>query len=276
KKIGPLDSADQPEFLALLKDEQPSLRAAGALGLGMIGPDAKDAVPALDKVLGDADSLVRVSAAQALGQILKDEAKGIAPVLVRGVSDTPKAVRVRAAAAIGILGITEPEAIDALATALEDRGADGDVRLQVVFTLGKLGPPAKKTGGQLLAALHDGEVRVRLAAAQALWGLTKQTQGVSVLAQLLKHKEADTRVTAADALRQIGRGAKEAAPALADTLFESDAGVRSRAADALLAIGPEARAALPALGKALHHADPGIRTLAAYALSGLGEEARPL
>src|SRR5262249_40864558 len=148
----------------------PSLRAAGALGLGMIGPDAKDAVPALDKALGDADPLVRVSAAQALGQILKDEARGITPVLVRGVKDTTKAVRVRAAAPSGSPGIPDPEAIAARATALEDRGADGDVRLQIVFTLGKVGPPAKKTGGQLLAALHDGEVRVRLAAAQALWG----------------------------------------------------------------------------------------------------------
>src|SRR5262245_61421376 len=63
-------AAAVPLLTDLLAARRPAdVRLAAAEALGLIGPEAKAAVPALAAALGDSDRFVRVAAADALGKI---------------------------------------------------------------------------------------------------------------------------------------------------------------------------------------------------------------
>ena len=80
-----------------MKDESWGTRCSVAEALGLIGPDAKDAVPALV------------------------EAKEAVPLIVRSLKDDyDPNVRVAAAEALGEIGSEATEAVSALVEALED------------------------------------------------------------------------------------------------------------------------------------------------------------
>ena len=69
-RIGPDAKEAVPALIAALKDENwrcPLL--VSALALGMIGPEAKEAVPALTAALEDKDERVRLASAQAIQAI---------------------------------------------------------------------------------------------------------------------------------------------------------------------------------------------------------------
>ena len=68
-EIGP-DRRAVPGLVEALGDETGAYRACAAMALGKIGPEAKEAVPALTRIAaGDPDVGVRQRAAEALGQI---------------------------------------------------------------------------------------------------------------------------------------------------------------------------------------------------------------
>ncbi|MGF1580940.1 MAG: HEAT repeat domain-containing protein [Gemmataceae bacterium] len=77
-----------------------------------MGPDAKDALPALVKALDDKELSVRGSVVKALGQI-GAEAKDAVPALIKALKDKAKELREKAAYALGEIG---PAAKDALPT----------------------------------------------------------------------------------------------------------------------------------------------------------------
>ncbi len=269
KKLSPPTHADLSDLLATLKEPHAGLRSAAAQALALLGAEAKEAGAALDKALGDADAGVRISAAQALWEIHKDQAKDVVRVLVEGLKDAKADVRGRAALALGKMQTTDDKAIAGLEKALRD--PDSGVRRKVVFALGEMA--AKKAVVPLLDVLHDPDIKVRMMAASALWALAQETRGVTVLADALKHRDADIRLNAAVALSQFGRQARSAVGPLSDALKDADAQVRARAAEALSYIGPEAREAVGGLRDALKSEDPALRAMAAYALSEIGKQA---
>src|SRR5689334_14055737 len=68
--MGPKAKAAVPALIKALKDKEASVRDWACYGLSNIGPDAKDAVPALeDLLLNDKERKVRSVAANALGSI---------------------------------------------------------------------------------------------------------------------------------------------------------------------------------------------------------------
>jgi HEAT repeat protein len=268
KKLPEPTNSDIVEFSAFLKDSHAGLRSTAARALGMIGPKARDAARDLEKFLGDTDAGVRVSAAEALWEILGPKAQGIRPVLVAGLEKGNPEVRARAAVVLG--AIQDPKLVDVLEAALGDE--DGGVRIQAAYALGKIGAP--QTMPRFLKALGDREVKVKIVSAQAIWQIAKRTEGVPVLADALRDRDTDVRITAAAALGKFGRAARPAVPALSDALKDSNAEVRAYAAAALHHIGPEAKPAVGALLEALSNSDPTRRAHAAYALSGMGSEAR--
>ena len=100
----------------------------------------------------------------------------------------------------------------------------------------------------LILALKDPEVRVRSAAAAALWGLGPKARGaVYALAEALGDSDNGVRLGVAMALEGVGPAASPAVPALARAVRDRDGNVRLWAAKALGRIGPPARDALPAL-----------------------------
>jgi HEAT repeat protein len=62
-----------PHMIALLKDDTWEMRRGAAWILGMVGPEAKDAVPALTEALKDPNPVVRQKAQESLRKIQGEE-----------------------------------------------------------------------------------------------------------------------------------------------------------------------------------------------------------
>ena len=143
--------------------------------LGRIGPEARDAVEALEKAAAeDPDLTIRSSASLAMKQI---EVARLAPKARRDASgemqqwlealdgdDTPAAIA--AAEALGKLGFNGQPAAPGLALML--RHADRRRRLAAADALGRLGLAADDFTLTLEAAAKEEDAEVRAAAAKAL------------------------------------------------------------------------------------------------------------
>ena len=68
-EIGPDAREAAPALIEALKDAEWSVRRQAALALGRIGPEARSALPALEKLGRDPDHLVRKAAREALKNI---------------------------------------------------------------------------------------------------------------------------------------------------------------------------------------------------------------
>lgn len=103
--IGPEAKEAVPALVQALKDENSDIRArrSAVYALGKIGPGAKEAVPALVQALEDKDSIIREAAAHVLGKI-GPEAKEAVPTLIQALND--KEWHVRGAVADALKEIT--------------------------------------------------------------------------------------------------------------------------------------------------------------------------
>jgi HEAT repeat protein len=110
------------------------VRRSAASTLRRIGPESKEAEPALITVLQDRREEVRISAAIALLHIVP-EAKDIVPMLITAFKDQEATVRSAAAAALEKLGPGAREAVPALITAFQD--PNKDVRIAAAYPLKK-------------------------------------------------------------------------------------------------------------------------------------------
>ena len=103
-----------------------------------MGPDARQAVPALTRALKDHDSHVRGYAAEALGRI-GPEAKQSVPTLIQLLGDEDINVRQNATVTLGKIG---PESVPALIQSLKDENKD--IRQLAAEALGKVGPEGQQ------------------------------------------------------------------------------------------------------------------------------------
>jgi HEAT repeat protein len=62
-----------PQMISLLKDDTWEMRRGAAWILGKLGPDARDALPALTEALNDTNPAVRLQAQESLNKIQGDE-----------------------------------------------------------------------------------------------------------------------------------------------------------------------------------------------------------
>jgi HEAT repeat protein len=146
-----------------------------------------------------------------------------------------------------------------------------------------MAPYAKPALPVLAEALKDTHAGTRAAAAEALRRLGKDArEAVPELQQALKDKSAEplTRAQAALALGRVGApDALAAVPVLKEVLADPKApsDVRKAAAEALGELGKDAADSAPALGAALtaKTSDTLLRRAAAAALDGLGPDAKP-
>ena len=108
----PYEGKTVAELEQMLHDPDPAVKVQGSFGLSRLGPEARDAVPALITCL-QGETLVRENAALALGAIGPD-AKEAVPALIRLLSDPEWTVRRQAATALGQIGPDAKEAVNAL------------------------------------------------------------------------------------------------------------------------------------------------------------------
>ncbi len=135
-----------PILVELTAKEDPRARHAAILLLGMLGPEAGEALPALRSLAHDSsdagvrsaaeeaiesiacidalkakDAAVRIAAAETLGRLDWTAAAGI-PALITALTDPETKVRIVAASALGAHAKLSGAAVTPLATALQRRG----------------------------------------------------------------------------------------------------------------------------------------------------------
>ena len=122
-------------LIAALKDRNAQVRLCAAGALGEIGPESKEAIPALSQALKDKDPKVRDQAAKALTKF-GAEGKDAVPALAAALSDPNAAVRIEAAYALAAVGPEANSAIPALNKMLKEK--DGGVRGAAKYALRKI------------------------------------------------------------------------------------------------------------------------------------------
>ena len=210
--------------------------------LGMLGPRAAEAVPALHDVLdvnSEKNEYARSMAAWALGRI-GPAAEPEIPFLIETMRTT---------------------------TLLA-------VRRSTAEALGNLGPAAKSAVSELLKMLDNDDDMTRVSAAVALWKIDRHPKAVPALLEMLRHGGPSQSYAAAAALGQMGPEAEAVAPALIEALHAPAGDVRRAAARSLGQLG---KAAYPALSKAdaLKDPDAETRRMVVEALSWMGPDALP-
>jgi HEAT repeat protein len=209
-KLGPVNEVTVATLSDVLKDTDPKARAWAAYTLGLVGPQASAAAPALVGRLKDDDEGARWAAATALGQI---------------DSQTEQVVR-------------------GLAGALKDSAVG--VRQAAAVVLGQCGSNAKPAAPALAEASKDQDAYVRIFAARALYAAGDTERAVPVLVAALRSENYSVRLSAVEGLDGLGSAAEAAAPALTRAVNDTFPLVRFQAAFALYKLrGAEAKAAVP-------------------------------
>ncbi len=255
--------AAQPALPELLKvPGRKDVQYAGFFAAQALSHIGAPAVPGLVKALAGGDPHIRAAAARALGWIGPD-AKEAAPALIETLGKNP-AVPVRVAAAAALVGIAPESAAahKALAGALADDHYG--VRIGAAEALGQCGPAAATTITALEKAFEDKRVEVRRAAALALGRIGKAA--LPALTRALSDKDTSVRKYCARAIGNIGKDAGTAASALAGALVDKDAEVRREAAWSLALVGSSENTIRSALEKARTDNDYVVRFSAAAAL----------
>jgi HEAT repeat protein len=244
-----------PELIKALNDENARVRLEAAEDLGLVGPPAAAAVPALLKLMEpEADPLVRVAAAKAVARI-DPKNKTAVPLLIEALKDKAGKVQKMAAESLGDLGPESQAAVAALVKAAKD--SDPTVSWAAIDALGQIGPGAEAAVPTLIETLKDAGTRGAVVDALGQMGRKAQT-AIPALEGLLKGDHVNIRWPAAASLVRIGGpGAKAGVQFL---LRPDSVPGRSRYDATHILTAPSAREALPELISAVR--DPALRDAA--------------
>lgn len=163
-----------------------------------------------------------------------------------------------------------PAAVPALAQGL---WADSDTRRMCIALLGAIGPDARSAAPSLVRLLTSDDLEVRGSAARSLGSLGTPA-AIPALKKLLDDKFPAVRLTAAEALINLGASAETVLPMLAKALKSDRQEEGYTAARLLGLLGPEAAGAVPAINNALTGADPLLVARLADALGRVGPGAK--
>ena len=294
--IGP---AAIPHLIAHLNDPSEYVRAVAVSTLGRLR--AANAFPQMAQLANDPSDLVRLSLAEAFGEVgvpaptnakrtrsrrgvwrlFSRRARSVSdidpiaiavPNLMAALADSAATVRAQAATSLGRLGSSSEAAISDLIASLAD--PDETVRGRAAEALGAVGATDLKTVPALAALLVDPSPAIREAAARALGGLKgAATSAVEMLVPLLHDRDETVRKVAADAVGRIGVLPGSATDTLTEGLESKDNVVRARTAEALGDIGGAAADVASALVEAAGDDNDRVRAKAIEALGKIGESA---
>lgn len=246
------------DLIAQLSSNDFHVRHQAARQLGNLGVAAREAAPALGKLLRDPIAEVRSGAAKALAQIGKPAVEE----LIAALKDRDAAVRIRAAQALAQAGPDDKEAVPALIAALADKQTE--VRAAVVDALGEMGAEGKEAAPRLMRLFHDPSPRVRERIPRALARMG--SAAIDPLSNAIGEEKIEVRLDAIKTLALFGPAAKKAVPALRQAMKDDEARVRAAAAEALGLLGREAEDAVPELLAALRDKKRSVHNQAANAL----------
>ncbi|MEN8195702.1 MAG: HEAT repeat domain-containing protein [Pseudomonadota bacterium] len=171
--IGYLEIEAEDALVAALEDSEPGVRAAALSALVQTGAELPEgSIAKLAEFLTARDAETRADAVLALGQLGPEAAEAVSAIEI-ALADESSDIRHSAAWALGNMGEEQgARAVPPLATVLET-DTDADVRAQAAWALGQMGLAAEPAAGALLAALEDPEDMVQLEAYEALKKILK-------------------------------------------------------------------------------------------------------
>jgi HEAT repeat protein len=222
-------------------------------------------VEPLARAMDDSSWSVRLTAADALGDIADIGHQRAMAVLAAALQDEDDSVRKEAAGSLAALG--DQRSVEPLLQALEDESES--VRSAAAESLGIIADA--RAVGALSRALQDDSSLVRRRAAESL-GAIADARAVKPLIAALRDEDYSVRTSAADALVEIGD--QRAVSPMIEMLEPSDAGSwqDEQAAHVAELLGRlRAPQALQPLMRALRHEQPRVRARAAAALGMLGD-----
>ena len=229
-----------PSLAEVTKSEDVKVRQGALAILTLLGPEARDALPAL-----------RSLADQSPDAAVKSDAEGAIKSIssIDNLKANDPAVRIAAAVTLGQLGWRATSALSGLVVNLKD--PDAKVRTAAVNALQVLGPVSGAAVRPLAAALADeADGGVRVAILQALDAIAPGTPPV-LDAHLNALRDREPAVRKAGASFKMVPADDSLVAALATALGDSDDEVRKRVADSLSAIVFANPAVVPVVLKAL-------------------------
>jgi HEAT repeat protein len=241
--LGPLEPADLPVVLKVVKGGDLEVRVAAARALGRFPTQGKQVIPVLvETYQGSTDAPLRCALLASLAQF-GDEVKDAAAILSDAVkSGNPELIRA-AGPSLAKMGPEAQKLVKQLSLRLED--ADPATRKELLAALRSIGPAAKDAAPSLVKILKDKDHEARLAALGVVEAFAKDAKGaVPALIQLFEDKDLETRVS--NVLAKVGA---DAVPDLVIALRDSNAQIRMGAVKTLGNLGPVARQASKALYK---------------------------
>lgn len=186
-----------PVLIELVRAKRLWTRQEAVRELELLGPRAKDAIPALIEALGDIELEWRVHGSY---------------------REFPKGSLSRASIALHAIGA---DAVPALRSAVAAK--DPRVRRHALVVLQKLSVPIADLTSLLQARLTDSDATVRLVAAMHYWRITGEgKKAVPVLLEILRSNNSELQEVAAHVLASIGQPAGEAIPVLVEYLAKGN------------------------------------------------------
>ncbi len=167
-----------PSLVRMLNDDNLEIRGGAARALGFIG--AHSAIPALTKLLDDKFPLVRLTAAESLIS-LGASAETVLPVLTKALKSERQDENYAAARLLGELGPEAAPAVPVINNALA--GADPLLVARLADALGRVGPGAKDAAPALKTRVSDDKnpMIYHVPATLAVWRITRDLDVVKLL-----------------------------------------------------------------------------------------------
>lgn len=269
REIGPDAKDAVPALSAALKSKQLEIPREAALALGAIGPVAASALPELAAALDDKQ--LREAATMAIGQIGSAPAGAVDKLRANAASDD----RFLSTLSYWTLARVLPDdkalrtaATERLAERLTDK--EPFIRAAAARALAALPPAPEITLPILEKTLHSADEATARNALGAL--ATLGPAAVPRLIEALKYKP--LREDIAIILGQMGPAAAPATEALSRLLEDENKHVAIESALALARIGPKAVSAVPALSTALGRKDCSNAHAIVFALGKIGTGAK--
>lgn len=190
-----------PGWIRALEDPDPGIRHRARWQLRAVGAQAVE--PLLARLqAADAPTSTRVMVVTTLGLIGAD-AKAAVPVL-EGLCDEGSEPELRRASALSLGQIDGKAADRALAVLIELLGHRGGVAASTAFDIGKIGPRAQAAVPALIRLLRDGDQAGRAAAAYALARIGPAArEAVPALREALQDEDPAVARNAREALRSV-------------------------------------------------------------------------
>ncbi len=290
-----------PHLIEALQVDEPHVRRSAALGVVILGPKAREAVPVVIDLLPESDLDTRRPFLMNALMVMGEDARGAIPLLLDYLDDedfhtqywscrilgaigpearvaVPKlielteegvaSVRRNAAAALGRIGPEiGQEGLDVLIRALNDPLQP--VRAEAAIALGRLGDFARPAAAALEEVLEEGSTfAARSQAAKSLWLLDPQSKTPPRV--LIEQLGGDHEPwAAAEVLGELG-AEMEVVDEIAALVEAPKGETRLYAASALGALGERARHTADRLKPLLDDPDEEVRLVARRALEQMG------